>query len=72
MPIPLSRSQAAGGDTAERVPMLEREMGKLRRELETLKGRSSAEGSQGVHRDWITLGLAAFGVLLGLIAVLKH
>lgn len=49
--------------------MLEREVGKLRRELEALKGQGG--GSHGVA-NWMTTALAAMGVLLGLMALLRH
>jgi hypothetical protein len=51
--------------------MLEREIGKLRRELEGLKSRSAGTAGGG-FMAWMTPAMAAFGVLLGLMALLRH
>lgn len=71
MPVPIS-SQGAGGDAGDRVPMLERELGRLRREVEALRGQSGADHGRAALMGWLTTGMAAFGVLLGLIALLRH
>lgn len=73
MPIRMrSKGYGSGaGDGGERVPMLEREVGKLRREIEALKSQAGGAASGGLA-SWMTTALAAFGVLLGLMALLRH
>ncbi len=62
----------SGGDAGERLPMLERELGKLRREVEALKGQTTDGMAQGVLTRWMSTALAAVGVLLGLMALIRH
>ncbi len=62
----------SGGDAGERVPMLERELGKLRREVEALKVQTTDGTAQGAMTRWMSTALAAVGVLLGLVALLRH
>ena len=67
MPVPISSK----GEGQDRLPMLEREIGKLRRELESMKGQSGGAAHGGLM-TWMTTAMAAFGVLLGLMALLRH
>ena len=41
----------------------------LRREVEALKGATVGHGGS---MNWVTTGLAALGVLIGLMALLRH
>jgi len=61
----------ATGEAGDRLPMLEREMGKLRREIESLKKGSGGAVQSGLS-NWMTTAMAAVGVLLGLMALLRH
>jgi hypothetical protein len=73
MPVQTGTKRQSGGSTggAERVPMLEREVGKLRRELEALKAQGGS-GAPGSVMAWMTTALAGLGTLLGLMALLRH
>jgi hypothetical protein len=68
-----SRRQAggSGGGGGERLPLLEREIGRLRRELEALKSQGGSGASAGLA-GWMTTALAALGTLLGLMALRRH
>jgi hypothetical protein len=52
--------------------MLEREIGKLRRELEALKTQGGGGAAPAGLTYWMTTALAGLGTLLGLMALLRH
>ena len=70
MPIPISSVQGHA-DGADRLPMLERELGSLRRELETIRSSSRGDGARHVMNGWISTALAGFALLLALVALIR-
>lgn len=71
MPVPIRNKSAAHAGADERVEWLEQEVLRLRRDLELGKtGGNSAGGPSAIH--WLTPMLAAFALLLAIVALVRH
>jgi hypothetical protein len=71
MPVHFRYGRAAESD--HRVKDIDVEVRQLRREVESLRQQVGTENTGGGHLlGWATVGLAALGVLLGLIALFRH
>jgi hypothetical protein len=71
MPVPM-RKAGAGGDGGESVQLLERELGKLRREMETLRRDSNGESHRGATIAWVALAVGVMGLIAGVLGLLRH
>ncbi len=71
MPIPIRNGRAAHAVADERVEWLEQEVLRLRRDMELGKtGGSTAGGHSALQ--WLTPVLAAFALLLAIVALVRH
>ena len=52
--------------------MLERELGKLRREVETVRQQSSGDSHRGATMSWLALAVGAMGLVVGVLSLLRH
>jgi hypothetical protein len=69
MPVP---TRKAGGDPGGAVQLLERELGKLRREMEALRRDSSGDSHRGATTSWLALAVGAMGLIAGVLSLLRH
>ena len=71
MPVQITSGRSSS-DASDRIPMLEREIGSLRREIESLRTGAGANHAHGSMMTWIAMFLGCAGVLLALLALLRH
>jgi len=71
MPVPLSNRGQAAGDSGGDAQKLQREIGQLREEMESLRGGTSGADGRDALLPWVAMAMAAVALALGIIAILR-
>ena len=77
MPIQLEGGVSGRSYSGKSSQAIEKEISLLRSEMDALRSRLKQDSAHGFSESgsllgWITMGMAVFGVALGLIALLRH